>query len=182
MLTSALVAGLTGEAAAVVVVADPAMDADSMTWFAHQMNASGTYTGAPVGGVRYEGARALFRAAGLDLDSLRTRAAGGDPISLPGVHVTIAQPVRRVDVSAPNVVAVLPGSDPALRGEYVVISAHFDHVGTGRADAHGDSIFNGADDNASGTAALLAAAEAFASLPCTGSGTRRCRGSASWRT
>lgn len=65
----------------------------------------------------------------------------------------------------PNVVAVLPGSDSVLRATYVVFSAHFDHVGVGRPDASGDSIYNGADDDASGTAAILEVAEAFASLP-----------------
>src|SRR5690606_27245896 len=65
---------------------------------------------------------------------------------------------------APNVVAVLPGSDPVLKNEYVVFSAHFDHVGVGQPDASGDSIYNGADDNASGTTGLLEVAEAFASL------------------
>jgi len=63
----------------------------------------------------------------------------------------------------PNVVAVWPGSDPALKDEYVVLTAHFDHVGIGRP-VDGDSIYNGADDNASGTAALLEVARAFASL------------------
>jgi hypothetical protein len=66
--------------------------------------------------------------------------------------------------SAPNVVGILEGSDPALRAEYVVISAHMDHVGVGRPDARGDSIYNGADDNASGTATVLEIAEAMASL------------------
>jgi hypothetical protein len=61
---------------------------------------------------------------------------------------------------APNVVAMIPGSDPALRDEYVVLSAHLDHVGVGRP-VDGDSIYNGADDNASGTAALLEVAEAI---------------------
>jgi hypothetical protein len=65
---------------------------------------------------------------------------------------------------APNVLAMIPGSDPALRDEYVVLSAHLDHVGVGRP-VGGDSIYNGADDNASGTAALLAVAEAMARLP-----------------
>ena len=66
---------------------------------------------------------------------------------------------------APNVVAVLPGSDSVLRNTYIVFSAHFDHVGIGRPDAYGDSIYNGADDDASGTAAIMEIAEAFASLP-----------------
>ncbi|HKY60517.1 MAG TPA: M20/M25/M40 family metallo-hydrolase [Gemmatimonadota bacterium] len=67
--------------------------------------------------------------------------------------------------AAPNVVAILRGADPALRETYVVFSAHMDHVGTGPPDAAGDSIYNGADDDASGTAALVEVAEAFASLP-----------------
>ena len=69
------------------------------------------------------------------------------------------------DSAAPNVVAILRGSDPDLRDSYVVFSAHMDHVGHGPPDATGDSIYNGADDDASGTAALVEVAEAFASLP-----------------
>ena len=64
----------------------------------------------------------------------------------------------------PNVIAILPGSDPILRDEFVVLSAHFDHVGVG-PPLGGDSIYNGADDNASGTTALLEVARALASLP-----------------
>lgn len=64
----------------------------------------------------------------------------------------------------PNVVALLPGSDPQLRDEYIILSAHFDHVGVGQP-VNGDSIYNGADDNASGTVGLLEVAEALASLP-----------------
>ncbi len=90
----------------------------------------------------------------------------GGPVVLSGVRAEVSAPVRVVeDNRVPNVVAVLPGSDPELRDTYVVFSAHFDHVGVGRPNAAGDSIYNGADDNASGTAALLEVAEAFASLP-----------------
>jgi hypothetical protein len=74
-----------------------------------------------------------------------------------------AQRYRIEGGTAPNVVAVFPGADPALRGEYVVLSAHIDHVGVG-APVRGDSIYNGADDDASGTSALLEVAEAFAAL------------------
>ena len=66
--------------------------------------------------------------------------------------------------SAPNVVGILPGTDPALRDEYIVISAHMDHVGVNGAHPR-DSIWNGADDDASGTAGVLALAEAFATSP-----------------
>jgi len=60
-----------------------------------------------------------------------------------------------------NIVGILPGSDPVLRDEYVVVTAHYDHVGIGRA-VDGDSIYNGADDDASGTAALIWIAETLA--------------------
>lgn len=66
--------------------------------------------------------------------------------------------------TAPNVVGVLRGSDPVLRDQYLVYSAHMDHVGVGRPDATGDSIYNGADDDASGTATVMEVAEAMASL------------------
>jgi Zn-dependent M28 family amino/carboxypeptidase len=72
-------------------------------------------------------------------------------------------PLRPKGVLAPNVVAIFPGTDPVLRNEYVVLSAHMDHVGVGRA-VRGDSIYNGADDDASGTSALLEVAEALASM------------------
>lgn len=72
-------------------------------------------------------------------------------------------PLRPRNVPAPNVVAIFPGADPTLRNEYVVLSAHMDHVGVGRP-VRGDSIYNGADDDASGTSALLEVAEAFASM------------------
>ncbi|RMH23046.1 MAG: M28 family peptidase, partial [Gemmatimonadetes bacterium] len=68
-------------------------------------------------------------------------------------------------VTAPNTVGILRGSDPELADEYVVFSAHMDHVGVGRPDASGDSIYNGADDDGSGTTAIVELAEAFASLP-----------------
>jgi hypothetical protein len=161
---AALTSALTGGAAAVLLAADPVASADSMAWFAHQMEAAGVYGRWPIAGVRYPLARELFRAAGLDLDTLRARPAG-EPVALPGVRITIRQPAEAHELQAPNVVAILPGSDPALRGQYVVVSAHFDHVGTGRPAARGDSIYNGADDNASGTVALVEAARALAGLP-----------------
>jgi Zn-dependent M28 family amino/carboxypeptidase len=67
--------------------------------------------------------------------------------------------------SAPNAVGILPGTDPVLRDEFVVISAHMDHVGMSGGGGSRDSIWNGADDNASGTAGVLALAEAFAQSP-----------------
>ena len=67
--------------------------------------------------------------------------------------------------TAPNVVGYVEGSDPKLKDEYVVYGAHFDHVGTGPANAEGDSIFNGARDNAVGSVAVLQAAKNIAMHP-----------------
>ena len=79
--------------------------------------------------------------------------------------IDIRIPANVVDHRPPNVAGILRGSDPALRDTYVVLSAHMDHVGVGRPDASGDSIYNGADDDASGTSAVLEIAEAMAALP-----------------
>jgi len=62
--------------------------------------------------------------------------------------------VKRETLEAPNVAGVLPGSDPKLKDEYVIMSAHLDHVGVGRA-INGDTIYNGAIDDASGIASML---------------------------
>ena len=59
------------------------------------------------------------------------------------------------DKKGNNVMALIPGSDPKLKGEYLIIGAHYDHIGVSKHSENGDSIFNGADDNASGTSALL---------------------------
>ena len=64
-----------------------------------------------------------------------------------------------------GLVRVLRGADPELAGEYVLLSAHYDHVGIGQPDQNQDSIYNGARDNALGVAALLAAAETLARKP-----------------
>jgi len=66
-------------------------------------------------------------------------------------------PEGRLPFAAVNVVGVLPGGDPRLRDEAIVVTAHYDHLGIGRP-VNGDSIYNGADDDASGTTAVLAVA------------------------
>jgi hypothetical protein len=80
--------------------------------------------------------------------------------SLPGVRVDLQTAVDRHIVPDRNVVALMEGSDPKLRNEWVIISAHYDHNG-----ADGTQIFNGADDNGSGVVALIEIAEAYA-LAC----------------
>jgi Zn-dependent M28 family amino/carboxypeptidase len=103
-------------------------------------------------------------AGGVDLDALRA-AGSTDLAPVAGSMLEINAKLMAEQSMPPNVVGILVGSDPQLRDEYVVFSAHMDHVGVGAPDATGDSIFNGADDDASGTATMLEVAEAFASLP-----------------
>lgn len=68
-------------------------------------------------------------------------------------------------ITGRNVVAWIEGTDPKLKDEYVLLSAHFDHVGVGTPDETGDSIYNGARDNAVGTVAVINAANYFAKNP-----------------
>jgi len=71
---------------------------------------------------------------------------------------------RHSEVESPNIAGIVPGSDPQLKNEYVVFTAHADHLGI--ADpVNGDDIYNGAGDNASGTAALIEIARAFSRMP-----------------
>lgn len=117
------------------------------------------------GWIHLDAARRLFTAAGQDFDALQ-RAAGTRafrPVSLgSAASFTVRNEVRQV--RSRNVIARIEGSDPALRSQYVLYTAHWDHFGIGRA-IDGDSIYNGALDNAGGLAWLLQSARAFAALP-----------------
>ena len=115
---------------------------------------------------RRDVADALLIPAGLDLAGLRAQIdRTGAPVSraLSGVRARIHSTLFRDRGTTANVVGILPGADPALAAEAVVIGAHYDHLGRGSpfslAPARGDAIHPGADDNASGTAALLGLAE-----------------------
>ncbi len=103
---------------------------------------------------------------GVDLAAVRRGTSTLEAVTPIGdLHLTITVDRRAADeIGAPNVVGLLEGSDPELRDEYVIFSAHMDHVGVGSPNAAGDSIYNGADDDASGTAAVLELAEAYARL------------------
>jgi Zn-dependent M28 family amino/carboxypeptidase len=113
-----------------------------------------------------DAARRLMKLAGQDLDALRAKAATREfqPVKL-GLKgkLNLKSEVKRV--AAPNVVGILEGSDPQLRNEYVVYSAHWDHLGVGAPNKDGDTIYNGALDNASGVAVVLAIAETIAMMP-----------------
>ena len=116
------------------------------------------------GWVTHVAAQSALAETGLDLDSLTRAAARRDFRPVPtGLHATvdIGSDVRHI--RSENVVAKLTGSDPALAGQAVLITAHWDHKGIGPA-VNGDSIYNGAVDNASGVAALLAASQALVQI------------------
>ncbi len=120
---------------------------------------------AVAGWISLERARQLATTAGTDFESLKKAALRRDFRPMPlraSVRFEVTNTLR--SVKSQNVIARLPGSHPQRRDECVVFSAHWDHLGRDdRMD--GDTIFNGALDNATGTAALLELAEAFASLP-----------------
>ncbi len=81
--------------------------------------------------------------------------------------------VTDVTVQTENVVAFMEGADPQLKDEVVVLSAHYDHVGVGEPDSTGDAIYNGANDDGSGTIGILAAARAFSKAASNGVKPRR---------
>jgi len=107
-------------------------------------------------------ATALLRQAGLDMASLRAQAATRDfkPVST-GIVMDLGVTSTVQHVQSENVVGVVRGSDPRLSKQYVALSAHWDHLGIG-TPVNGDSIYNGAFDNASGVASVLAIARATA--------------------
>ena len=113
-----------------------------------------------------EKARDLVAMAGMDLDELREAAFNRDfePVPL-GITTSIGMDVAINRVQSGNVLGLIPGSDPELRDEVVIYTAHHDHLGIGEPNAEGDNIYNGARDNASGVAAVLAIAKALAALP-----------------
>ena len=114
--------------------------------------------------VRDHAIRPILLAHGVDLDQARGQGEVSI-IDVPGLALTLSPRVQvLVSQSAPNVAGILEGSDPVLKEEYVVFSAHMDHIGIGSPNAEGDSINNGADDDGSGTTAVLEIAEAYASL------------------
>lgn len=119
--------------------------------------------GTPLLAVRDGTVGPVLAAAGVELEAIRHgNAFETHLVEDLTVTVTVTPEVVQ-ELTAPNTVGILPGSDPALRDQYIVFSAHMDHVGVGRPVA-GDSIYNGADDDASGTAAVLELAEAFSML------------------
>jgi Zn-dependent M28 family amino/carboxypeptidase len=165
------IAAAKGAAGALVIHTTPSA---GYGWNVVQSSWSGTQYELPAGDeprteveawVTEDAARRLAALGGHDLDALTAAAQDPSFEAVPlGVTVSTAfdSDVRRT--ASANVVARLPGSDPDLSEEHVLFTAHYDHLGVGEP-VDGDPIYNGARDNALGTATLLALARAYAALP-----------------
>ncbi len=116
--------------------------------------------------VTNDAAANILKNANLNLDELRAKAniRGFKPVNT-GLKVKLNLQSEMQTFDSPNVVGIVKGSDPKLGSEYVIYTAHWDHLGIGKPDAEGDKIYNGAYDNASGVAAVLGIADVLAKMP-----------------
>jgi Zn-dependent M28 family amino/carboxypeptidase len=115
--------------------------------------------------ISLDAAQSLFKLAGQDFAALKARAATRDfrPVPL-GVTASFSLKQHMHAIESQNVIAKLSGADPAVRDECVIFSAHWDHLGVGDPKK-GDRIYNGAADNASGTATMLEIARTMKKMP-----------------
>jgi Zn-dependent M28 family amino/carboxypeptidase len=115
--------------------------------------------------VTNEAAEKMMKLARLDLDDLRKKAQNREFIPVnTGLRVDLTLDSELKEFSSPNVVGIVKGNDIRRSNEYVIYTAHWDHLGIGPDGKDGDKIYNGAYDNASGVAAVLGIAEAVAGL------------------
>lgn len=133
-----------------------------MTWVDEQGRSKDDGSSVQVGAVLSpEFASTLFTGAPKSYEDIRAEAETGMPKGFPlNYAMTMSASSIHEKAQSKNVVGILEGSDPKLKDEYVVLSAHLDHVGVGRA-IDGDKIYNGALDNAAGISTMLEVAKAF---------------------
>lgn len=163
VLTFSLPTDLAGR----IESASPRARQASYRWVDGQGQAQRTYPGLRVvASLSDSTTRSLFEGAAIGYAEAVARARRGQVQGYPlPVTVTAHTETELIDgLVGENIVGLLPGSDPVLKNEYVVYVSHLDHLGVGRA-VKGDSIFNGAHDNASGVAINLEVARLYASLP-----------------
>jgi len=140
-------------------------DRERVTWASGKI--TGGTDGVPMLGVVSMAAAAkMFAGATIGWDQLR-KAADSDnaafrPVALKG-SLSVAIKTEKRPLPSSNVIGLLPGSDPKLQDEIVILSAHLDHIGVGAPDKSGDTINNGAEDNAIGIASLIEEARRFVS-------------------
>jgi hypothetical protein len=117
-------------------------------------------------GLSMAASQKLFANVDVKLDELYALAAANKPLPKMDLNMSarLAKKSTLSNLASHNVIGMIEGSDPVLKNEYVVYSAHLDHLGTVK-EKSGDNIYNGAMDNASGVATLLEAARMFAQSP-----------------
>ena len=144
----------------------PQVQMGSMEWLEKNGSPHNTFPELRGGALLSQsGAEKLFAGAGKTLAQIFDTARAGQPQSLAlPVTVRIHAISTQTSADSPNIIGEVRGSDPALRDQYVVYTAHVDHLGI-CPPVNGDNVCHGALDNASGTASLLEIARAFASLP-----------------
>jgi Zn-dependent M28 family amino/carboxypeptidase len=118
------------------------------------------------GWIRDTKTKEIFNAAGMSFEAMKKAATRKDfkPVDLKA-HAKLELSQKTRFINSNNVVGKLEGSDPKLKDEYVIYTAHWDHLGIGLPNEKGDKIYNGALDNASGCAGLIEIARAFKALP-----------------
>ncbi|MDH5622299.1 MAG: M28 family metallopeptidase, partial [Gammaproteobacteria bacterium] len=139
----------------------------STTWVSKDGRAAGYYP--EIQGAAWlsiESSERLFGMSPMSYAEAHEASLGNVPRSANlGVEVSISVRSDHAELTSPNVIGVVRGSDPGLAKEYVVYSAHLDHVGVIPDDDGGDSIYNGMYDNAMGVALMLETARAIAAAP-----------------
>ncbi|MGI9270220.1 MAG: M28 family metallopeptidase [Woeseiaceae bacterium] len=137
-----------------------------MTWLDLSGNPDGYYPEVlGAASISPDAATALFEGTPISFEETRDKTEAATPASVPlGLEATIARSTIIDRLESPNVIAALRGSDPELADEYVIYTAHLDHVGVG-VEVDGDDIYNGMYDNALGTAIMIEAARALAAAP-----------------
>ncbi len=168
------IAAKVGAAAALIVHEDgPAGYPFSVvqgSWSRENFDIARADSAAPAPAVPVRGwidsptAKLLFQTAGQDLAALNSAAVRRDfrPVAL-NARASFQIEVKSRQVQSHNVIARLEGSDPSLKNQYVIFTAHWDHLGID-PNLKGDQVYNGAADNASGTAAILELARAFTQI------------------
>ena len=144
----------------------PQIKAGSMRWLDDKGMPTNSFPELRgVGLLSQKGAELLFRGAPKSLDETFAAARNSQPQSfeLP-IKAKIHTVTRLARIESPNIIAALHGADPKLRDQYVVYTAHVDHLGL-CTPIEGDNVCHGAWDNASGASSVLEVARAFASLP-----------------
>nr|WP_294942318.1 M28 family peptidase [uncultured Mucilaginibacter sp.] len=130
-------------------------------------------TDAPVFNITTAVADAIVKPSGKTYDELKTASATAKQTQTVKSTVAIAYNTTMTDVKAVDVLGFMPGSDPKLKNEVLIFSAHYDHIGLVTRPGAKDKVNNGADDDGSGTTGMLEIAQAFAKAKKDGKGPRR---------